>query len=161
MHTPVYDISIETGEMGFEKAGPLFERYAVSIVGTLDRRWVECYTKLTKEKPNLSRFRLEAGAGTITFMCRATDGPAEVQGVLERLREMIRLVNETATAAARAEAEAAKPAAARPTARAEESGVARLASMTSGLFARLSRASTSSVPANAARPAGSAAGRSK
>ena len=156
MQTPAYDVTIEAGEMGFEKAGPLFERYAVTLVGLLDRRWVECYTKLTKERANLSRFRLEPGAGTITFMCRATDGPAEVQGVLERLREMVSLVNESATNAAAAEAQPAKPAAAaRP--RPEESGVARLASMTSGLFARLSRAAASEP----ARASGSAAGRSK
>jgi aromatic ring hydroxylase len=98
-------------------------------------------------------------------MCRSTDGPAEVQGVLERLREMVGLVNEAATAAAAAEAEPAKPgaaakspAAARPAARVEESGVARLASMTSGLFARLSRAASASAPAS--RAAGSG-GRSK
>ena len=151
MQTPVYEVALETGGLGFEKAGPLFERYAVNLNGQIDRRWVECYTKLTKERPNLSRFRLEPGASVVTFTCRATDGPAEVQGVLERLRDMIGLVNQGATAAAAAEAESAKrpaqSASPRPGAKLDETAVGRLAAMTSGLLARFSRATAAPTAA--------------
>ena len=120
--------------MDWEKAGPLFERYAIKLVGTLDRRWVDSYAGVVSERPNLGRFRLEPATSTVSFTCRSTDGPAEVMGVVKRLEEMIGLVNQTATSAARSEVEAARaktrPAAAAP------SGAAGLAA---GLFARFSR----------------------
>jgi hypothetical protein len=99
----VYDVMLDQAGMDWQKAGPLFERYAVNLIGRVDRRWVDCYTKLTKERPNLARFRLEPAAGLVSFTCRATDGPAEVMGVLKRLEEVIGLVNQAATAAAKAE----------------------------------------------------------
>ena len=155
MHTPVYEVTLETGGLGFEKAGPLFERYAVNLTGQVDRRWVESYAKLTKERPNLARFRLEPGASVVTFTCRATDGPAEVQGVLERLREMIGVVNQAATASAAAEADSAKrPTASAPTraaAKLDETAVGRLASMTSGLLARFSKATAAPTAASNGR----------
>ena len=157
MPTPIYEVAVETGDLGFEKAGPLFERYVVRLVGQMDRRWVDAYGKIVKDRPNLARYRLEPGAATVSFTCRATDGPAEVQGVLGRLKEMLVLVNQTATAAAGAEVEGAKKpsgAAPRSPARADETAVGRLASMTSGLFARFSKA-------NPAPPAAAPNGRSK
>ena len=69
---------------------------------------VDCYAKLTKERPNLSRYRLEAATTSVSFTCRSTDGPAEVMGVLHRLQEMVELVNQAATAAVRAEQEQSK-----------------------------------------------------
>ncbi|MGE5278421.1 MAG: hypothetical protein ACM3SU_15615 [Acidobacteriota bacterium] len=131
----VYDVTLDQAGMDWEKAGPLFERYAVGLIGRVDRRWAESYAKLTKERPNLARFRLEPAAGQVSFTCRATDGPAEVMGVLKRLEDMIGLVNEAATAAAMAELEPLK--AKTPAAAAEAAhGPAALAA---GLFARLSR----------------------
>lgn len=132
----VYDVTLDQAGMDWEKAGPLFERYAVGLIGRVDRRWVESYAKLAKERPNLARFRLEPAAGQVSFTCRATDGPAEVMGVLKRLEDMIGLVNEAATAAAMAELEPAK--AKTPSVAAAETahGPAALAA---GLFARLSR----------------------
>ena len=131
----VYDVTLDQAGMDWQKAGPLFERYAVGLIGRVDRRWVESYTRVTKERPNLARFRLEPAAGQVSFTCRATDGPAEVMGVLKRLEDMIGLVNEAATAATMAELEPAK--AKTPPAAAETAhGPAALAA---GLFARLSR----------------------
>jgi hypothetical protein len=133
--TPVYDVSLDQAGMNWEKAGPLFERYAVNLIGQLDRRWVEAYAGVVKERPNLARFRLEPAACQVSFTCRATDGPAEVMGVLKRLEEMVGLVNQAATATAKAEAEANRsktPAAGRP-------AVAGAAALAGGLFARLSR----------------------
>lgn len=138
MDTPtVYDVTLDQAGMDWEKAGPLFERYAVGLVGRVDRRWVESYTKLTKQRPNLSRFRLEPAAGQVSFTCRATDGPAEVMGVLKRLEEMVGLVNEAATAAARA-AEI-EPANAKTSFTAKTEPAHGPAGLAAGLFARLSR----------------------
>ena len=132
----VYDVTLDQAGMDWQKAGPLFERYSLKLVGRVDRRWVDSYANVVKERPNLSRFRLEPAASSISFTCRATDGPAEVMGVVKRLEEMVGLVNQTATAAARAEIEASR-ARSHTAARSElAQGPAALAA---GLFARLSR----------------------
>ena len=132
--TTVYDVTLDQAGMDWQKAGPLFERYAVGLIGRVDRRWADSYARVIKERPNLARFRLEPAAGQISFTCRSTDGPAEVMGVLKRLEEMIGLINQAATSAARAEVEQAQPKA-RPSAEPAH-GAAALAA---GLFARLSR----------------------
>lgn len=131
----VYNITVDEGGMDWQKAGPLFERYSVNLVGPVDRRWVDCYAKVTKERPNLARYRLEAAMTSVSFTCRSTDGPAEVMGVLHRLQEMVELVNQAATAAVRAEQEQSKVKQ-HPAAKAEGNTAAGLAA---GLFARLSR----------------------
>jgi hypothetical protein len=132
----VYDVSLDQAGMDWQKAGPLFDRYAVALTGRVDRRWADCYATLAKERPNLARFRLEPAAGQVSFTCRSTDGPAEVMGVLKRLEEMIVLVNQAATAATKAEVEQAQPKARDASAAEPAHGAAALAA---GLFARLSR----------------------
>jgi len=131
----VYDVSLDQAGMDWQKAGPLFERYAINLIGRVDRRWVDCYTKVAKERPNLARFRLEPAASSVSFTCRSTDGPAEVMGVVKRLEEMIGLVNQAAMAAAKAELEQAR---AKPVA-AHGEAAQGAASLAAGLFARLSR----------------------
>lgn len=131
----VYKITVDEGGMDWQQAGPLFERYTVNLVGSVDRRWVDCYAKLTKERPNLARYRLEPAASSVSFTCRATDGPAEVMGVLHRLQEMVELVNQMAVEAVRAEQEQSKVKP-HPSAKAPGGGATGLAA---GLFARLSR----------------------
>ena len=128
-----YDVTLDQDGMDWQQAGPLFERYAIRLVGQLDRRWVDSYAAVVKERPNLARFRLEAGTTSVSFTCRSTDGPAEVMGVVKRLEEMIGLVNQAATSAARAEMEGSRP---KARSAAESHGPAALAA---GLFARLSR----------------------
>lgn len=130
----VYDVSLDRAGMGWQKVGPLFKHYTINLAGRVDRRWVDCYAKLVKERPNLARFRLEPAASSVSFTCRATDGPAEVMGVVKRLEDMVGLVNQAATAAAKAELEQAR---AKPPARNETAqGIGSLAA---GLFARFSR----------------------
>jgi len=130
-----YDVTLDQAGINWEQAGPLFERYAVGLVGRLDRRWVECYTALTKERPNFARFRLEPAASQVSFTCRATDGPAEVMGVLKRLEEMIVNVNANATAAAKAD----DPSKGKAAAGAKSESGHGAAALAAGLFARLSR----------------------
>ena len=130
-----YNVTVDEGGMDWQQAGPLFERYSVNLVGQVDRRWVECYTKMTKERPNLARYRLEAAARSVSFTCRATDGPAEVMGVLHRLQEMVEAVNQAAVASVREEQEQAKVKQ-HPSAKSPAGGAASLAA---GLFSRLSR----------------------
>jgi hypothetical protein len=132
-----YDVTLDQGGMNWEKAGPLFERYAVSLVGKVDRRWVDAYNQIAKERPNLARFRLEPAASQVSFTCRATDGPAEVMGVLKRLEEMVGLVNQSAAAGARAEVEPSNVRA-HPAAKAAQTAQAA-AGLAAGLFARFSR----------------------
>ena len=143
-NAPHYDVTLDQSGMDWQKAGPLFERYVVTLVGPVDRRWVDAYGAIVKERANLSRFRLEAATTSVSFTCRSTDGPAEVMGVLKRLAEMVGLVNEAATAAAKAEMAApsnvrphpSAPKAPPKPASQEQGGVASLAA---GLLSRFSR----------------------
>jgi len=133
---PKYDVTLDSNGMDWQQAGPLFERYQVTLVGTVDRRWVDCYGKLVKERPNLARFRLDAATTSVSFTCRSTDGPAEVMGVLKRLEEMIGLVNGAAAESAKAELQPsnvrAHPSAAKPAAQTATAFAA-------GLLSRFSR----------------------
>ena len=95
---PGYDVAVEDGGLNWEKAGPLFDRYCVGLSGRIDRRWADCYQKITVAMPTYSRFRLEPGTASVTFTCRSTDGPVEVMGVLKRLEDLLQKVNREATA---------------------------------------------------------------
>ena len=99
---PSYDVAVEEGGLNWEQAGPLFDRYAVTLQGRIDRRWVECYQRITVNSPSVSRFRLDAAAGSVAFTCRSTDGPIEVMTVLGRLEALLERVNREATADAAA-----------------------------------------------------------
>jgi hypothetical protein len=134
-----YDVTLDQAGMNWQKAGPLFERYVVTLVGPVDRRWVDSYGALVKERPNLSRFRLEPATTSVSFTCRSTDGPAEVMGVLKRLEEMVGIVNEAATAAAKAEVAATSNVRPHPSAPKPASQGQGAASLAAGLLARVSR----------------------
>jgi hypothetical protein len=136
-----YDVAVEEGGLNWEKAGPLFDRYAVNLIGRIDRRWVDCYQKITVNTPSYSRFRLEPGASTVTFTCRSTDGPVEVMAVLKRLEELLKRVNREADADL-----AARPVESIPAARQTSSGADGLAgggkrptSIAGDILARLTR----------------------
>jgi hypothetical protein len=133
-----YDVTVDQARMNWQQAGPLFERYVVTLVGLVDRRWVDCYGKIVKERPNLARFRLEAGTTSVSFTCRSTDGPTEVMGVLKRLEEMVGLVNETANAAVKAEQESSNVRS-HPAAVARPAAASGAVSLAAGLLARFSR----------------------
>src|SRR6266487_2291201 len=87
--TTVYDVVADSSHLRFNSAGPLFERYSVTLQGSVDPHWVDCYTEVVAESSGLSRFRLEPAGRTISFTCRATDGPVEVMAVLKRLDDLI------------------------------------------------------------------------
>ena len=136
-----YDVAVEEGGLNWEKAGPLFDRYAVNLIGRMDRRWVDCYQKITVTTPSYSRFRLEPGASTVTFTCRSTDGPVEVMAVLKRLEELLQRVNREADAEL-----AARPVEGIPAARQTPPGADRPAgggkrptSIAADILARLTR----------------------
>jgi hypothetical protein len=135
-----YDVTLDQSEMNFEKAGPLFSRYVLALIGPVDRRWVDTYGQVLKERANLARFRLEPATTSISFTCRSTDGPAEVMGVVKRLEELVAMVNDAANAAVRQEqppsnvrTHPSTPKAAAPKAEAERPSLA------AGLLARFSR----------------------
>src|SRR5258708_1943054 len=44
-----YDVVVDAVGLNWEQAGPLFERYAVSLAGRVDRIWVDCYKRLIAE----------------------------------------------------------------------------------------------------------------
>ncbi len=92
-----YDVGLPEAGLGWEKVGPLFERYSVSLVGRLDEHWAGCYERVAQTSPSLARFRLDLAAGAVSFMCRATDGPVEVMSVLRILEGFLERVNREAS----------------------------------------------------------------
>lgn len=97
----VYDVAVEEEELGFEPAGPLFERYNVGLTGRIDRRWVDCYRKLTAGDSCYSGFRLEPAVARVSFVCHKSNGPVAVISLIRRLKDLVASCNTAATTAAR------------------------------------------------------------
>ena len=96
-----YNISLPEAGLSWQKMGPLFERYSVALVGSVNPRWAEAYKQIVGSVPGLSRFRLATDYGSVSFTCRSTDGPVEVMAVLKILEGMIERVNREASLAAK------------------------------------------------------------
>ena len=128
-----YNIRLPEAGLGWEKMGPLFERYSVALVGTVDSRWAEAYKRVVTTSPGLSRFRLNKDQPTVSFTCRSTDGPVEVMAVLKILEGLLGRVNREASLPENAELEASpartgEPRRGNPGARPQRGGLfARLA----------------------------------
>jgi hypothetical protein len=100
-----YDVSLPESGLDWQKVGPLFERYSIKLVGTVDENWADAYQSIAATTTSLSRFRLDKPSGSISFTCRTTDGPVEVMTVLKILEGFLERVNrEACMAAARMEA---------------------------------------------------------
>jgi hypothetical protein len=91
-----YDVTVESVGMSWEHAGPLFDRYSVNLIGRIDRRWAACYSSLGATE-EYARFRLDPGAGNVSFTCRSTDGPVQVMKVLKKLETLVEAVNKKAS----------------------------------------------------------------
>lgn len=95
-----YDVRLPEAGLGWEKMGPLFERYSVALVGSVDLPWAEAYKRVVATAPGLGRFRLDADHAIVSFTCRSTDGPVQVMAVLKILAGMVERVNREASLAA-------------------------------------------------------------
>jgi hypothetical protein len=105
-----YDVGLPESGLDWQRVGPLFERYSIKLVGTVDDNWAAAYQSIAVATPSLSRFRLDLASGSISFTCRTTDGPVEVMSVLKILEGFLEQVNrEACMAAARMEAAPAAP----------------------------------------------------
>ncbi len=100
-----YDVRLPEAGLGWEKMGPLFERYSVTLTGNVDHHWAEAYKQIVTSAPSLCRFRLDKDHATVSFTCRSTDGPVEVMGVLKILEGLIVRVNRQANLPVAAEPE--------------------------------------------------------
>jgi hypothetical protein len=92
----VYDVSLDEAAIQWTQLGPLFARYSVPLTGALDRAWVDCYRRATSESAEFSRFQLDVERRTVSFSCRADDGPAKIQSALKRLEMLVTFVNQRA-----------------------------------------------------------------
>ena len=95
-----YDVCLPEAGLDWERVGPLFERYSIKLLGSIDQHWVDSYQRVAASTPSLSRFRLETANASISFTCRSTDGPVEVMTVLKILEELLARVNREACLAA-------------------------------------------------------------
>ncbi|HEX7252588.1 MAG TPA: hypothetical protein VF376_06880 [Thermoanaerobaculia bacterium] len=95
-----YDVSLDETAIKWVQLGPLFARYSVPLRGAFDRAWIDCYRRASSESAEFSRFQLEAERRTVTFSCRADDGPAKIQAALKRLEMLVTFVNQRAGSSA-------------------------------------------------------------
>jgi hypothetical protein len=95
-----YHVCLPESGLDWERIGPLFERYSIKLLGTIDEHWADSYKRVAAGTPRLSRFRLDTATGSVSFTCRSTDGPVEVMSVLKILEEQLERVNREACLAA-------------------------------------------------------------
>ncbi len=81
----MYNVTVDRAAMREEVLGPLFQRHVVSLTGTVDDRWLASYNEVVKDSDTFQRYRLEPAKGMISFTCRASDGPEQVESFLDRL----------------------------------------------------------------------------
>src|SRR5262245_26148008 len=96
----MYQVTVDRAAMREEILGPLFQRHVVSLSGTVDERWLESFGSVQNDSGQFQRYQLDPQKGLVSFTCRASDGPAVVEGFLERLALMVEMVNLHATCAA-------------------------------------------------------------
>jgi hypothetical protein len=64
-------------------------RYTISLTGQPDEAWYGAYAAVCDEAGLLRSFPIDRGRGTISFSCRAVEGPAHVIELLEKLEELL------------------------------------------------------------------------
>lgn len=97
-------MTVDRAAMREELLGPLFQRYVVSLTGTVDQRWLASFHDVAKDSETFKRYRLEPDKGLMSFTCRASDGPTVIDTFLERMTLFVEMVNLHATCAAVPEA---------------------------------------------------------
>ncbi len=95
-----YDVCLPEAGLDWERVGPLFERYSIKLLGSIDAHWADAYQRVAAVTPSLSRFRIDTATDSISFTCRSTDGPVEVMNVLKILGDLLERVNREACLAA-------------------------------------------------------------
>ncbi len=95
----MHNVMVDRAAMREELMGPLFQRYVVSLTGTVDDRWLASFHEVANDSDTFKRFRLEPDKGLISFTCRASDGPKVIDGFLERMTLFVEMVNLHATCA--------------------------------------------------------------
>jgi hypothetical protein len=96
----MYNVTVDRAAMREEVIGPLFQRHVVTLSGTVDDRWLASYQEVAKDSELFQRYRLEPAKGMISFTCRASDSPKQVESFLDRLMLFVEMVNLHATCAA-------------------------------------------------------------
>jgi hypothetical protein len=100
----MHNVMVDRAAMREELLGPLFQRYVVSLTGTVDERWLASFHEVAKDSETFKRYRLEPDKGLISFTCRASDGPTVIATFLERMALFVEMVNLHATCASAAPA---------------------------------------------------------
>ena len=95
-----YHVCLPESGLDWESIGPLFERYSIKLLGTTDEHWADSYHRVAAATPSLCRFRLDTASSSVSFTCRASDGPVEVMAVLKILEDLLERVNREACLAA-------------------------------------------------------------
>ena len=86
------EVAVDHSTLKGEPAGA-DTRFSVVLIGPLDEIWAEAYLMHQADSTAFRRLRLDKASRTVTFTCRAIDGPTQVFDVLERLDALIKRVN--------------------------------------------------------------------
>jgi len=76
---------------------PPFVRLSFKLLGAIDAHWGRSYYSFAAASDQFSPFRLDPSEGVVQFISRTTDGVAEIQSLIERLRLLLELTNLHAT----------------------------------------------------------------
>ena len=90
------EVRVDPSTLRAEVAGGDSTRYRVGLTRSVDERWARTYVAVQSDSTAFRRFRLELASSSISFSCRTPDGPALVMETLERLDELLDLVNRQA-----------------------------------------------------------------
>jgi hypothetical protein len=96
----LYDVRVDRSALGRQNLGPLFSRQTIKLTGPVDEQWRRSYDTVAGGTSPFSRFILDRKEGVVSFTCRSTDGPAQVEPLLQRLELLLEMVNLHATTAA-------------------------------------------------------------
>ena len=85
-------VGVDHSTLKRESTGP-DTNYSVGLIGRVDSVWAEAYRVLQADSTIFRRLRLDLPTRTVSFVCRAVDGPTQVFDILERLDALIKRVN--------------------------------------------------------------------
>jgi hypothetical protein len=87
-HVAVDHATLRVVDMGAKGTG-----YSIGLVGRIDDSWIRCFRSVQADSRLFSRFMLDPGAWTISFLRLPDDGPADVIGALQMLDNFVYRIN--------------------------------------------------------------------
>jgi len=91
-----YDVTVERESVASWDLGGDGTGFAVQLSGTVDDRWMRCYTLARVHTPTFARFHLDPDKKIVWFAGRSDDNAARIQPVLDMLAKLVTSANDAA-----------------------------------------------------------------